>query len=64
MLCIQPGAPTQNAYNERFNQITRNEWLDMHVFHSTAHLQLFAAQWLRSYYSERLNTAIGGVAPR
>ena len=31
MLCIQPGAPTQNAYNERFNQITRNEWLDMHL---------------------------------
>ena len=74
MLCIQPGAPTQNAYNERFNQITRNEWLDIHLFHSTAHVQLFAAQWLRELlqrttkYGDRWSCtpmiAVGRLAPR
>ena len=64
MLYIQPGKPTQNAYIERFNRTARHEWLDMHLFHSLAHAQLLATQWLWSYNNERPNTAIGGVPPR
>ena len=64
MLYIQPGKPTQNAYIERFNRTARHEWLDMHLFHSVAHAQLLATQWLWSYNNERPNTAIGGVPPR
>ena len=64
MLYIQPGKPTQNAYIERFNRTARHEWLDMHLFHSVAHAQLLATQWLWSYNNEKPNTAIGGVPPR
>ena len=64
MLYIQPGKPTQNAYIKRFNRTARHEWLDMHLFHSVAHAQLLATQWLWSYNNERPNTAIGGVPPR
>lgn len=64
MLYIQPGKPTQNAYIERFNRTARHEWLDMHLFHSVAHAQLLATQWLWRYNNERPNTAIGGVPPR
>lgn len=60
MLYIQPGKPTLNAYIKRFNRTARYEWLDMHLFHSVAHAQLLAAQWLWSYNNERPNTAIGG----
>ena len=64
MLYIQPGKPTQNAYIERFNRTARHKRLDMHLFHSVAHAQLLATQWLWSYNNERPNTAIGGVPPR
>ena len=64
MLYIQPGKPTRNAYIERFNRTARHEWLDMRLFHSVAHAQLLATQWLCSYNNERPNTAVGGVPPR
>jgi len=64
MLYIQPGKPTQNAYIERFNRTARHEWRDMHLFHSVAHAQLLATQWLWSYNNERPNTAIAGLPPR
>ena len=60
-LYIQPGNPTQNAYIERFNRTGRHEWLDMHLFHSVAHAQLLATQWLWSDSNERPNAAIGEV---
>lgn len=64
LLYIQPGKPTQNAYVERYNRTVRHEWLDLHLFHSVAHAQLLATQWLWTYNNERPHSAIGGIPPR
>lgn len=63
LIYIQPGKPTQNAYIERFNRTARHEWFDLHEFHSIAHAQLLATQWLWQYHNERPHTAIGGIPP-
>lgn len=63
MLYIQPGKPTQNAYNERFNRTVRHEWLDMHAYDSIAHAQDLATRWLWTYNNERPHSAIGGIPP-
>ena len=63
MLYIQPGEPTQNASFERFNRTARHEWLDMHLFHSVAHAQLLATQWLWSYHNERPKRRSAGLRP-
>lgn len=42
----QPGKPTQNADNDRFNSTTQHEWLDMHEFDRYANAQNIAIKWL------------------
>ena len=61
ILYIQPGKPTQNAYVERFNRTTRDEWLDLYVFESVEQALELATNWLWLYDNERPNMAIGGV---
>ena len=50
---IQPGKPTQNSYVERFNQIYRDEILDLYVFRSLAEVRDLTRSWLKKYNEER-----------
>ena len=60
---IQKGAPTQNAYIERFNRSFRHEVLDAHLFTSLEEVRDITHQWLLSYNEERPHQALGNLPP-
>jgi len=61
LLYTQPGKPTQNAYIERFNRTTRQEWLELNLFEDIKQAQTLATQWQWTYNNYRSHSAIGGV---
>ena len=64
LLFIQPGKPTQNAYDERFNRTVRHPWPAEHIFESVEHAQATATEWLWRYNHERPHMALGGITPK
>jgi len=46
---IKPAKPKQNAYIERFNKLSKNEWLNMFVFNLIAHEQSLVTRRIRLY---------------
>ena len=60
---IEPGAPQQNAYIERYNRTVRHEWLDQYIIETIEEAQHHATQWLWTYNNERPNMGIGGITP-
>ena len=42
----------------------KNEWLNMHIFDSIAHVQSLATQWMWIYNNERPHSSIGKIPPR
>lgn len=63
MRYIQLGKPDQNAIIERFNRTYRTEVLNAYVFESLDQVRERTAEWLRRDNEERLDDALGGVAP-
>ena len=60
---IQPGAPAQNAFVERFNRTYRTEVLDAYVFDSLEQVRLISEGWLQLYNEERPHRALGRLPP-
>jgi len=61
---IEPGAPKQNAYIERFNRTFRTEGPDAYLFSSIEQVQAIADVWLTPYNEYRPHDALGGIPPK
>ena len=57
-------SPRQSAYLDRYNRTVRYDWLGHYLFDSIVEVQDSARQWLWTYYHERPNMALGGIAPK
>jgi putative transposase len=60
---IQPGAPQQNAFVERFNRTYRHEVLNAYVFENLTQVRLITGEWLPLYNEERPHRALGRLPP-
>lgn len=49
---IEPGSPWQNPFIESFNGRTRDEVLDVELFHTLAEAKVILADWLTAYNTE------------
>lgn len=63
MRFIQPGAPQQNAFVERFNRTYRHEVLNAYVFDTVEQVRLISEGWLQLYNEERPHRALGRLPP-
>ena len=61
---IEPGAPSQNAYIERFNGTYRHEVLDANRFDDLEEVTRLTQDWIEIYNSKRIHSAIGNLPPR
>ena len=60
---IEPGSPWQNPYIESFNGRTRDEVLDVELFHTLAEAKVILADWLIAYNTEHPHSALGMMPP-
>lgn len=60
---IEPGSPWQNPYIESFNGRTRDEVLDVELFHTLAEAKVILADWILAYNTEHPHSALGMLPP-
>jgi putative transposase len=60
---IEPGSPWQNPYIEAFNGRTRDEVLDVELFHTLAEAKVILADWIVAYNTEHPHSALGMLPP-
>ena len=60
---IEPGSPWQNPFVEAFNGRTRDEVLDVELFHTLAEAQVILADWRTAYNTEHPHSALGMLPP-
>jgi putative transposase len=60
---IEPGSPWQNPFVESFNGRTRDEVLDVELFHTLAEARVILADWTSSYNTEHPHSALGMQPP-
>lgn len=60
---IEPGSPWQNPFIESFNGRTRDEVLDVELFHSLAEARVILADWIVAYNTEHPHSALGMLPP-
>jgi putative transposase len=58
-LCVEPGSPWENGYNESFNGKLRDELLNGEIFYSLKEAQVLIEQWRRHYNTVRPHSALG-----
>ena len=63
-LCIEPGSPWENGYNESFNGKLRDEFLNGEIFCTLPEAVILVKQWRRLYNTVRPHSASGGRPPR
>ena len=60
---IEPGAPTQNAYIERFNGSYRRGVLDAYVFENIEQLWNQSEKWVHDYNNFRPHDSLKNMPP-
>jgi putative transposase len=60
---IEPGSPWQNPFIESFNGRTRDEVLDVELFHTLAEAKVILADWIASYNTEHPHSALEMLPP-
>jgi transposase InsO family protein len=60
---IEPGSPWQNPFVESFNARTRDEVLDVELFHTLAEARVVITDWIASYNTEHPHSALGMMPP-
>lgn len=60
---IQPGEPTQNAFNERKNGSMRRELLNAYLFNSLREARLYCEEWRQDYNNERPHKSLKYLTP-
>ena len=60
---IEPGSPWQNPFVEAFNGRTRDEVLDIELFHTLAEAKVILADWRTAYNTEHPHSALGMLPP-
>ncbi len=60
---IQPGKPTQNAFDESLNGKFRNECLNQHWFRSLEEARQEIEQWRAHYNHVRPHSSLGYMPP-
>ncbi len=61
---IEPGAPAQNAYIERFNGTSRRELIDANAFTSVDEARAAQQIWIKIYNEERPHESLGNLPPK
>ena len=62
-LCIEPGSPWENGYNESFNGKLRDELLNGEIFYTLKEAQILIERWRREYNTVRPHSALGYRPP-
>jgi transposase InsO family protein len=62
-LCIEPGSPWENGYNESFNGKLRDELLNGEIFYSLKEAQIVVEQWREHYNTVRPHSSLGYRPP-
>ncbi len=62
-LCIEPGSPWENGYNESFNGKLRDELLNGEVLYTLKEAQVLIERWRREYNTVRPHSALGYRPP-
>ncbi len=60
---IEPGKPSQNAFNESFNGRLRDECLNENVFKTIHHARSVIESWRRHYNQARPHSSLGYLTP-
>ena len=60
---IDPGKPSQNAFNESFNGRLRDECLNETVFRNIQHARIVIESWRQHYNHERPHSSLGYLTP-
>lgn len=61
MIDEMPASPWQNGYNESFNAVFRDGYLDRWLFYSVQEARRIINAWLDEYNIERPHAALAGV---
>jgi transposase InsO family protein len=62
-LCIEPGSPWENGYNESFNGKLRDELLNSEIFYTLKEAKVLIEQWRKHYNTIRPHSALGYRPP-
>jgi len=62
-LCIEPGAPWQNAYSESFNARFRDDFLNLELFGSVLEAKVLGAEHRHKYNHLRPHSSLGDQTP-
>ena len=60
---IDPGKPSQNAFNESFNGRLRDECLNETLFRNIQHARVVIEAWRQHYNQERPHSSLGYLTP-
>ncbi len=63
-LCIEPGSPWENGYNESFNGKFRDELLNCEIFETLFEAKVLIERWRKEYNTFRPHSALGYLLQR
>lgn len=59
-----PGAPTENAYIERFNRLFREDILDAYLFRNSNQISIVSEKWRYDYNNYHPHSSLGDKSPK
>ena len=62
-LCIEPGSPWENGYNESFNSKLRDAFLNTEIFYTLKEAKMLVERWRHHYNTVRPHSSLGYRPP-